>query len=82
MAHRLLLAVLASAVALHAQYSFDHAQSFLKQYCENCHRDNSPAGGFRLSRVAESDSLSADDRKYVQELVRETREKERSRSWD
>ena len=33
-----------------------------------------------LERAA--DSLSADDRKYVQELVRETREKERSRSWD
>lgn len=33
-----------------------------------------------LGRVA--DSLSADDRKYVQELVRDAREEERSRSWD
>ncbi len=33
-----------------------------------------------LERAA--DTLSADDRKYVQELAREAREKERSRSWD
>lgn len=65
MAKRLLLAALLSAASLSAQYSFPQAQAFLKQYCEKCHQDQAPAGGFRLSRVADPASLTSDANKWL-----------------
>ncbi|HEU0120542.1 MAG TPA: DUF1588 domain-containing protein [Bryobacteraceae bacterium] len=68
MTSRLFIAVLCAPVALYAQqpgYSFDHAQKFLVQYCEKCHQDKAPLGGFRLSRVATPESLKADANRWL-----------------
>ena len=37
--------------------TFADSQAFLRQYCEKCHLDKAPAGGFRLSRIATEESL-------------------------
>lgn len=61
-------AALGLAAGLMAQpgpYGFDHAQKFLRQYCEKCHQDQAPAGGFRLSRVAKPESLGTDAAKWT-----------------
>lgn len=65
MAKRLLFAAFLATASLHAQYTFDHSQQFLREYCEKCHQDKSPAGGFRLSRVADPASLSTDANKWL-----------------
>jgi hypothetical protein len=45
--------------------SFADSQQFLRQYCEKCHTDASPAGGFRLSRVAAPESLGKEAAKWL-----------------
>ncbi len=45
--------------------SFGDSQRFLKQYCEKCHQDAAPAGGFRLSRVGTEASLGTDSAKWL-----------------
>jgi len=65
---RVLAVVLVTGIALPAQpaaFNFDHAQKFLTQYCEKCHTDKAPAGGFRLSRVTTRESLRADAAKWL-----------------
>ena len=62
------LALLALS-ALGQEYTFDHAQSFLHQYCENCHGAK-PVGGFKLERVAKPESLSAEAGKWSSLMAR------------
>jgi hypothetical protein len=57
--------VLAAAVAPVWAQSFAESQRFLRQYCEKCHTDASPAGGFRLSRVAAEGSLGTEAAKWL-----------------
>jgi hypothetical protein len=64
MAHRYLLFVAFGGVILSAQ-SFADSQRFLQQYCQQCHQDRAPAGGFRLSRVATEASLETDAAKWL-----------------
>jgi len=45
--------------------SFADSQAFLKQYCEKCHQDKGPAGGFRVSRVSTEESLMADAARWL-----------------
>ena len=58
------LLLLAIGIAASAQeYSFDHSQAFLTQYCEKCHGAR-PVGGFKLERVSKPESLSAEAGKW------------------
>jgi len=59
-----LVLFLTASLGLLAQ-SFAESQTFLRQYCEACHQDNAPAGGFRLSRMATEASLSTDAAKWL-----------------
>ena len=45
--------------------TFADSQAFLRQYCEKCHQDKAPAGGFRLSRIATEESLATDAAKWL-----------------
>ncbi|MFN0101143.1 MAG: DUF1588 domain-containing protein [Bryobacteraceae bacterium] len=64
MAIRLFLLVIGGGVGLMAQ-SFADSQRFLRQYCEKCHQDKAPAGGFRLSSVGTEASLGTDAAKWL-----------------
>src|SRR5215216_455357 len=64
MALRLLIIVFLSGLGLLSQ-TFEASQAFLRQYCEKCHQDKAPAGGFRLSRVATEESLSTEAAKWL-----------------
>lgn len=45
---------------------FDHAQTFLKEYCEKCHSDKAGVGGFRVSKLAASSgSLAAEPARWA-----------------
>lgn len=48
-----------------AAQDFDHAQKFLKDYCERCHSDKAGAGGFRTSRLATSDTLKSEAARWT-----------------
>ena len=66
---RLLLPALALSIPL-AAYDWAEAQSFLNVHCAKCHGDNTAAGGFRLSRVAEPASLTAEAARWKSAALR------------
>ncbi|HLJ16011.1 MAG TPA: DUF1592 domain-containing protein [Bryobacteraceae bacterium] len=61
--------------ALSAQqkdYSFEHAQAFLKTYCQMCHQGKSPSGGFNLQRIGAMSSLQSDTEQWNKVSTRVT----------
>ncbi|MEX2262239.1 MAG: DUF1592 domain-containing protein [Bryobacteraceae bacterium] len=62
-----------STVDLSAQqgaYSFADAQTFLKTYCQNCHQDKTPAGGFNIQRVGTTVSLQTEAQRWTKLVAR------------
>jgi hypothetical protein len=51
------VAVLALAAAPLFAQSFDQAQTLLKERCESCHSDKSPAAGFNIAQLSAKASL-------------------------
>jgi hypothetical protein len=64
MVYRFVILNLCVGWGLQAQ-TFAESQRFLKQYCEKCHQDAAPAGGFRISRVGTEASLGTDAAKWM-----------------
>ena len=64
MGYRILIVSLCVGWGLLGQ-TFADSQRFLKQYCEKCHQDAAPAGGFRISRVGNEASLGTDAAKWM-----------------
>src|SRR5687768_12119181 len=50
--------------------SMDQAQSFVKQYCVNCHLDKSPAGGFSLTTKGALKSIHENPRTWNRMIAR------------
>ena len=59
------LIFLSSRLAAQDTYSFDHAQSFLKTYCQACHQGKSPAGGFNVQAVNSPATLESNPQKWT-----------------
>jgi mono/diheme cytochrome c family protein len=59
------LILISSRLAAQDTYSFDHAQSFLKAYCQACHQGKSPAGGFNVQTVNSPATLESNAQKWI-----------------
>jgi len=59
------LAFCAGAAFAQGSYSFEHAQDFLRSYCQKCHEGKAATGGFQLQRVGTKESLRTDPQKWT-----------------
>lgn len=46
-------------------YSFAQSQTFLSSYCAGCHNEKAAVGGFKVSRVAQPESLRTDAQRWI-----------------
>lgn len=63
----------ASIATLSAQpdaYSFEESQEFLRVYCQSCHQDQSPAGGFNVRRLGAPATLRAETQRWSKAATR------------
>ncbi|MGH9719356.1 MAG: DUF1588 domain-containing protein [Bryobacteraceae bacterium] len=63
-------AVAAQAAPPPGNFSFETAQSFLKQYCQSCHQGKTAAGGFHLDRVGTTSSFQSEAQRWSTLITR------------
>jgi hypothetical protein len=66
----LLLLSTSALLAQSGDYSFQHAQALLNQYCLSCHQGKSPAGNFVLKPLASETSLREDSDQWHKAAAR------------